>query len=203
MADHEKNEDSVVIDRRMKALEREQEQKKQRDREYKDRQLKFNKLLTLCTVGIFIVSVVAGCISFYQWREMRKATIEAHKAFAVGQRSWLGVDSGPTIGVEGTRWKVDFKVKNYGLSPALHAAFPGEIASAPIVYDVVKAKIEQACSRGDDLTNDAEGHGYTIFPGSSQLQDISIGGNHQTAIYLLGCLTYQDQFGVLHHTRFC
>ncbi|MGA2337734.1 MAG: hypothetical protein WA383_21865 [Terriglobales bacterium] len=96
-----------------------------------------------------------------------------------------------------------FTVKNYGLSPALHSAFPSEPAYAPMESGETKTKIEQACTRGDVLTTDPEGHGYTLFPGSSQSQDITIDGTRQTAVYLLGCLTYIDQFGKLRHTRFC
>ncbi len=146
MAKYEKNEqisdsleidDPIFINRRLEALEREHEDEQKRDREYKDRQLKFNKFLTWFTGGLFLVSIGASFISAYELSEMRKATTEAHKAFAIGQRPWLGIDFSPAIRVEGARWKVNFNAKNYGLSPALHSTFPGEIASAPIAYDVV------------------------------------------------------------------
>lgn len=126
----------------------------------------------------------------------------ARDTLVIAQRPWLGIDSSPAIVVEGAHWKIVFRVKNYGPSPALHSVFASGTDNAPIDFSAAERTIKQACARGEALTNDPEGHGYTIFPGSSQPQDITI-DRSQTAVYLLGCLTYLDQFGALHHTRFC
>jgi hypothetical protein len=153
--------------------------------------------------AIAVLTVVIAIAAFWSAFIFQGQLAIARDTLVIGQRPWLGIDSKPTVEVEGNRWKVVFRVKNYGVSPALHSAFASETDNAPIVFDVSKAKIEWACSRGKALTADPAGHGYTIFPGSSQPQDITIDGTSQTALYLLGCLTYLDQFGASHRTRFC
>jgi len=153
--------------------------------------------------AIAVLTVVIAIAAFWSAFVFQKQLTDARDTLVVGQRPWLGIDSEPTIEVEGKRWTVVFRVKNYGRSPALHSAFASETDNAPIESDASTSKIEQACSRGEALTTDIKGHGYTIFPGSSQPQDITIDATNQNAVYLLGCLTYIDQFGVLRHTRFC
>ncbi|HXM60238.1 MAG TPA: hypothetical protein VN950_05235 [Terriglobales bacterium] len=153
---------------------------------------------------ILVTGIAVAVIYALQLQAMLASNKLTHDALVIGQRPWLGIEPNPTVEVDGARWKIAFTVKNYGISPALHSAFSSEPDNAPITSDVSKAKIEWACSRGEELTRHPEGHGYTIFPGTSQTQDITIGGPSDTALYLLGCLTYLDEFGVvLHHTQFC
>jgi hypothetical protein len=153
---------------------------------------------------ILVTGIAVAIIYALQLNAMWQSNTMTHDALVIGQRPWLGIEPSPTVEADGMRWKIVFKVKNYGVSPALHSAFPSEPDYAPITADISKAKIESRCDAGEGLTRHPEGHGYTIFPGTSQTQDITIGGPSDTALYLLGCLTYLDEFGaVLHHTQFC
>ena len=172
--------------------------------------------------GTFVYTVNQTDL-FSQWTESQavlgkgaggvvEALDEMRQATVIAQRPWLGIDGNATLEKADHRWVARFRIKNYGLSPALHSVFAGETANAPLTAEVAKLKIEQACFRGEKLTgtelylNSAEGHGYAIFPGAPpQTENITIGGGPapETAVSLLGCMTYLDQFGALHHTRFC
>lgn len=52
-------------------------------------------------------------------------------------------------------------------------------------------------------------HGFVLAPGQSVGFDLSFGSsdinenNYQSGYWLLGCTTYDDQFGNHHHTNFC
>ncbi|MBZ5628316.1 MAG: hypothetical protein LAO06_05550 [Acidobacteriia bacterium] len=169
--------------------------------------LQFGANATLAVIG-----VIALCIYGGQLAVMRGQLAEMKKTTVIAQRPWLGIDGNATLEKPDHRWVAKFKIRNYGLSPGLHSVFAGETANHPLTADIAKLKIEEACSRGEALTgtelypNNSQGHGYTIFPGApSQTENITIsaGPAPETAVALLGCMTYLDQFGTLHHTRFC
>lgn len=180
-----------------------QERTKQKKKERRQNITFWVGIATLVVLTVYAGFTIAIWYANKKAAQAAKVSADtARDALVKQQRPWLGIDSRPVIEVEGAHWRIVFKLKNYGTSPALRSAFASETVNAPIIFETVKAKIEQACSRGEALTNDPQGHGYTIFPSAAQPQGISMSGT-QTAVYLLGCLTYMDEFGALHHTRVC
>jgi hypothetical protein len=174
-----------------------------------DRLKRAEWLMIALTAVIAVSAFCQAMAGYFQWNAMRAQLDEMRQSVVLGQRPWLGIELYPTVEVEGDRWKVVFAVKNYGQSPSLHSVFASEVAYAPLDSAAAHAKAEEACSRGEELTGiglyptTPGEHGYTIFPGASQLQDMSLSPYPKAPAYLIGCLTYLDEFGALHHTRFC
>lgn len=61
-------EQALIIDRRIKALERQQAEDKKEESEYKRRQLRFNRLLVWFTAALFLTSAVYDVFTFLLWR---------------------------------------------------------------------------------------------------------------------------------------
>lgn len=57
--------DSLVINTRLREIEREQAEERKRDAEYKQRQLKFNKLTVVFTGGLLLANIIYDGITAY------------------------------------------------------------------------------------------------------------------------------------------
>jgi hypothetical protein len=71
---------ALIIEGRIEALEREQQEDKKRDNEYKQRQLRFNKLLVIFTGGLLLAAVIANSISIYQSVQSKKSADAAKQS---------------------------------------------------------------------------------------------------------------------------
>lgn len=70
----------LLIEGRIGALEREQKEDKKRDEEYKRRQLRFNRLLVVFTLGLLLTALIADGISIFQSIQSRRSAVAATKS---------------------------------------------------------------------------------------------------------------------------
>jgi len=163
--------------------------------------------------GKFVIEVLTllavvyyACVASRQLTEMRRATDAARESFVVGQRPWIGIDGTPTARQESERWYIGFSVKNFGLSPALHAVLSSGAENVNKAGERYCTVGEKLTTSGEDSSGPSGEQGYVLFPGKiALLQTAAVPGNQQNIVYLVGCATYFDQFGKrpVHHTRFC
>ncbi len=87
-------EEARIIEARIQELERQQAEDKKRDEEYKQRQLRFNKLLVVFTAGLFLTSVCANLIMFCQVRAGELSAGAATSAARTAQKTLEAMKTG-------------------------------------------------------------------------------------------------------------
>jgi hypothetical protein len=138
------------------------------------------------------------------------------KAAIASNRPWVGIEAIPTARQESEHWHIDFSVKNFGNSPALHAIPSSDIENVTTTEEVNNA-VQRHCTEAEKGTISGEDNsepfgevGYVLFPSKiawlqRQLQNAAVPSNQQNIAYFIGCVTYFDQFGKrpVHHSSFC
>jgi hypothetical protein len=119
-------EEAIIIKGKIDVLQAQQEERQKKDQEYKDRQLKFNRTLTVSTVGLLVMSVLANIISAYMAHATKESADAAKSAANVAnqtlrmtQRSYVDLtDWVLTKHPTEDSPDVTFKFTNTGHSPA-------------------------------------------------------------------------------------
>lgn len=174
------------------------------------------KWMIRLTAAIVFLTFGLVIVGFLQWNAMRGQLKEMEATLVFSQRPWVGIDK-PTLAYDQAtkHWSIDFVVKNYGSSPALHSVVGTTIPE--YLTPAAQATMDHfggTCGTADWLST-GKGSvpgmpiiqqigGYTVFPGNSVISVTpqSIGETGKPARWM-GCIAYSDQFGKLRHTRFC
>jgi|SRR5579863_310104 len=169
------------------------------------------------TWAAFLAASVYACISFCQWREMQKQTINS-------ARAWLGYqqvkDSNLPIIVDrveiSPRLAVDahYTIQNFGNGPAVKVV-PTFWVETDINLTMLKRTAAFIC---DSSVNFATGTvpmgpgvhnpgpmGFILFPKQTYTDVQSWSGGAMPSLrwmYVMGCVAYIDQFNASHWTRF-
>jgi hypothetical protein len=209
-------EEALLIQGQLNELQREQAEEKKRDKDYKDRQLRFTKWLTIATIGLLIIGVIGTAISWYQSTTARitadvaRRTLESSsQSFKLEQRAYLWVSSfnmsnPPICQVPGgTRICADVHVVNSGRTPANGVLIHRYATFGAMAEQTIKAmKIPAYTSSGDMLgsVGDKWGTAATDVVDGKTARDILDG---KISIYVYGVVQYLDIFGDYHETGFC
>jgi hypothetical protein len=184
------------------------------------RQSKF----VLEVLGFIVLSVYAGftIAMYFANRDSadaaRNSADTARETLIVGQRPWIGPDGFPSIKVriekegatESVYLDIDARVKNFGLSPALHVTalplWPTPIADNP--PSDLDAGMKNLCQQMENLIAGSPERGVAIFPNGP----IAIFGawpwkesDLDKRFAMTGCVAYKSQFtgDRIHHTALC
>lgn len=174
----------------------------------------------LATAGAFVAAAIYAGITHKMWEEMQKQTINT-------DRAWLGVDMGPDpnhpikisvlrLGPPQFTVVSSYRIKNFGHGPAF------KVASTEWVTTDTKDMETWAGFSCNSAMHFTEGTvpvsgiprpppmGRMLFPEGfldrpiGQPDSPFIGASVPDAkfLFFIGCITYKDQFGSSHWTRF-
>ncbi len=191
-----------------------------------DRNYSLQKWLVWGTWLAFVAAGVYAGISLRIWHEMRNQTRIQREASINTERAWLGLDADLPIKISllkigPPRFEAiaTYRIKNFGHGPAFKIASSAWIPAT--AEEMEKEWVNDVCKESMDFT---EGKirvgggipqpppmGRMLFPGGvlerpiGQPNDPFIGASDPNLKFLwfIGCITYKDQFGTSHWTRFC
>ncbi len=157
-------------------------------------------------------------------KEAHAATEHAESTFQRSERPWINAESMEAIAFDppGDRnqslsMKVRVVIKNTGKSVATDGemmVWPAPNSTTILVKGwrkpcemIENLKFASALSRQRGI-GDTWPHGFVLTPGESVPEEITFGSSEITTanyqgFWVLGCATYNDQFGKQHHTNFC
>jgi hypothetical protein len=207
----------IRIEDRISELETEQKAEKQETKQQAKRQLRYNFSLMIFTGLLFITSVVANLMTYWQARiagrsadAATSAALTAEAALRDAQRSFL-VENRPYVTVEmarllyrpeaGRRLEASVVTRNFGKTPAV-AAMPDisiEGRTSPLPTVVTRLGSKSRLNLGAN-------QGATIpVPGSAPLRADSIARleKGEVTVYVYGFVDYMDVFGCKYTTEFC
>lgn len=180
----------------------------------------------LLTFLIAVAALWSAWIFQGQLTEARRATDLGEKQWKAQQRPWVGLSGNvelpkpPLFQVfvstaskaTAIELHIVFKIKNFGVSPALKTASEVEIELRDNTLTLSQYAMKGACSHAD-WTSQGEGSvafaNSVVFPtGELSASFDSITGqpielSKIRRIWIAGCIAYQDQVSnVEHHTKF-
>jgi hypothetical protein len=145
---------------RRKAILDSKEKKKRAERWV----VKAKEPLTLFTLLLVVSTIALVVVAVLQWRTLDKTddTLKAQ------QRPWLSVGypsavNAFPVSAAGGAFVVDFKLKNFGNSPALNVEIDGEIPMMKSNLGLL-GRQDAICRRLQDRPIGGKGGGLTIFP---------------------------------------
>jgi hypothetical protein len=169
-----------------------------------------------------IATIVYACITYRMWGQMQEQTRIQRDAGINSERAWLGL-AGP-IKIEAFSNApprmlliASYRIKNFGHGPAFKATSNGWFSDS---FDDTESWAKHSCELSMPFTEGTvpvkggpqpPAMGHLLFR-DQEFED-SIGDRHQAfsreynpklqKIWFTGCMTYKDQFGSSHWTRFC
>jgi hypothetical protein len=172
-----------------------------------------------------IATIVYAIITNNMWKEMQKQTRIQRETGINTERAWLGLDaelpikiSELKIGPPRFEGIATYRIKNFGHGPAFKIASNGWITTnseemereAKFSCQENLAYTEGTLRVGPQIPQPPP-MGRILFPGQILERDIGqpsspfIGPAVPNAkfIWFIGCISYKDQFGTSHWTRFC
>jgi len=216
--------DSLVINTRLLAIEREQAEEKKRDAQYKRKQLLFNGLTVLFTLCLVIANIVYDYLT-QQIASQAKISADAAKSaaqtaesslksydqsFKQEQRAYLwassyNISNPPICNVPGgTRVCADVHISNSGKTPATGVRIHRYATFGPDALRTVNAmKLPTYTTPSGDVlgtTGDKWGTAATDRVDDATARAL-IGST--TPLYVYGVVQYFDIFGEYHETGFC
>jgi len=157
-----------------------------------------------------------------QARQQAAAAEALAKAVYSQQRPWMGLaDELRPEGIASSNGvlvaRLSVPMKNFGQSPALRTMPYGSISSTEPTGELVDRVCQEAMdfSRGWTIRtehgpeNIGKRVGNLIFPGDKLTVRVQIYGSPATSLvgvkqlWVYGCISYEDQQGTHHSTRFC
>jgi hypothetical protein len=180
-------------------------------------------LIVLCTYAAYTIKIYYANQSSAD--AAKSAAETAHDSLVLSNRPWLGIDGSIavleplTVDKDGLHARVGFHIKNFGPGPALHIGTDEVIRNSAddvlpdgtVSFANFKREADVSCRMADAATKpivpDESGSGPYIFPNNSHLYESNLttspAPKQVTRLDIVGCITYADQFKVIHHTRFC
>jgi hypothetical protein len=183
----------------------------------------------ILNVGTFIAVAIYACITHRMWKEMQEQTRIQRTTGINTERAWLGLDADlpirlKTLKLGPPRFEViaDYRIKNFGHGPAFKiASFEWVTTDSTWLEDDKWRDARFGCVSSMNYTEGTIPVGGTVqqpppmgrilFLGQilerpmGQPGDPFIGPSVPNAkfVWFFGCITYKDQFGASHWTRFC
>jgi hypothetical protein len=186
------------------------------------------EVLTLLVVGLY---TYVATQQWFEMRKTTEASIEAARAagsaIRIGQanfkrdkRPWVGLNEAvqpvgtPTFhfgagnyNYVGMNLNVSYKLRNFGNSPAFHErstalyVTPTTAGNKPTSQEI-QPWMTLACASN-------AGGRWAIFPGAEAVEQSGGNVSFRTAdateirrVWIVGCITYEDSFGTVYHTKF-
>jgi hypothetical protein len=196
------------------------------EREHHRIERRYWYITAFLTVVAALGAIGTTVLSILSVREARKATSEAHrqadgleKQTKISVRPWVGLtdDMNPLQTTQvGFNKDGDAQVtyeiisKNYSSAAATSVTANAKLLISIDIPYIFGAALDEAC--GDNYVGLSSWGGSVVFPGKSQhviksssvakKEDIKAGPDGRSEAWLVGCVGYRDQFGILYKTKF-
>ena len=197
--------EATIIHRRIEELDCKIQEQRKEDKDYKDRQLRFNKWLTIATIGLLITSVIGTGIAIYQsetaktqaddFHAQMEATMPAIVNFFIGMSNHKVAISAENHG--------RFRAKKVGGKITItRQTLPDyrQIGQA-ISYDVVLRDLDgfpqgRQQTADNSFTKDFEIPGFTT-------KDMAAIMRMEQTLTVQATFSYDDGLGEIHESRQC
>jgi hypothetical protein len=166
-------------------------------------------------LGAFAV-IAYAVITGWMWHD-------SNRNFTVNERAWVGPSDVMQLYIvtddaPGTQAFADYSIKNFGHGPALKVNSKGrfiQFIDGPGQEEAAHAELDKTAQTvcADTLAATSS-LGMTVFPDQvfamvqtpvASGSDIVFtkGARNVKQLWFIGCVTYRDQFGTSHWSRFC
>lgn len=178
------------------------------------------------TIGLLVVNIFLWSATKKAANAAQSAADTAHDSLVRTERAWLGLDANMPIKL--TELKLGpprfeaiaaYRIKNFGNSPAFKVASYGWITTDS--NEMENGIDEFGCKGSMEFTEGTvpvggnvkqpPPMGRILFPGQTLERPLGQQGSpfigpsvpNAKFVWFIGCITYKDEFGKSHWTRFC
>jgi hypothetical protein len=180
--------------------------------------------IVLAVIGIAALVVYRGQLTVMQGqlKEARDAATVAldsvniaKDSLRAAQRAWVSITHPAylnwfVVDPSNKNYSIEyvFIIKNYGPGVALHVASHFDAVNIRSFRKTFQESCNDAAIYYTDRAIEEARGGYALFPNEeTRVPGVQIGNMEQLdsdgPLYIVGCILYQDQFGVQHKTQTC